>query len=100
MDLPEMGAIVTETFLDISIALNETCARSRPNSRAHPFVRGNVGVAWSLRHIYRTVESPIMEFIDHQSFECVRNWVEVIDPSEPRTHKLNRDRKPSVYDQS
>jgi len=95
-----MGGIVTEAIFDISITLNEICARSRPNSRTHPFVRGNVGVAWSLRHVNRTIESPVMELIDHQSFECVRDWVEVIDPSEPRMHILNRDRKPSVYDQS
>ena len=41
-----------------------------------------------------------MEFIDHQTFECVSQGVEIVDPSEPRLHISCGNSESSINDQS
>ncbi|KAH3662466.1 hypothetical protein OGAPHI_005718 [Ogataea philodendri] len=76
---------------------NRRSAWNSSNGVADLVGHGNSGIVWN---VIVAIEMSSVELVSHQSLERVSDWIQIVDPTRPSVHVLDRDSKTCVQNQT
>lgn len=95
-----MTWVIIETQPDVVVARNGAQSGNSSNNSTDMVESAHIEIFRTHRDKSGTVEIAILELINHQTLEGIGDWINVVNPAEPRMHVVNRNHESSVSHQS
>src|SRR6478735_1329239 len=95
-----MSVVVLVGVPQISVSIDSRSTGNSPNNSASALRTSQVAILRTRWNDTGTGKLSTVHFVHHQCFEAIREGVDIVDPSCPAPHRINRDSEPTVKHQA
>jgi hypothetical protein len=93
---PHMTVKISERGINICITIHKAGSGFCALRGAYSLQACGIFISRAHRYKLSAGKPSVVELVDHQTLESIGDWIDVVDPAQPRVHVSNRQGKPCV----